>query len=709
MAPKKRAPPGASGASSKRPKASSTADATAAAAPDPALASFARWCSDRGVEIHPALEFRNVAPVGATHRHNAVFAAAPVAPGDVLCRIPKSWCLTARTGSITSVLPSSVLADLDEAGLILAVMYERALGEGSPWAPYFACLPPDAEPLPYLWPNERAAEWLEGTEVFARLVADAPMMREDHRRIMDVCREHEATLRAFFPDGVAPKPKASSAGGSEKASGVRAESDSDSESESEAEEAEDGPAGYRAFLAAASFVASRAFQVDARDGQGLVPVADLFNHRGGGGEHVHVEGDDDDDGDDDAGVSGEDDFADESDEEGLEEEMARLRGEDGETTLEEFDALAEDAVPADPLRKPLVPGPVTYDDDELDDRAAVASLDAGCDGYLTLTATRHAAVGEELFNTFGNHGNALLLHKYGFAEWENDAGGVTVSPEIVGELLGFDVFAEALAALDGDGEEDSDEDEGETDEATNASDEGEKKSVVAAANTSADGIPAGAAAARAAGWSGGLYEISRDGEPSRDLLMLFAVALADPDDPNACDPSTGVPPNIAAPDRELLRLPGVAEATLAAIKARGETLPEGTVEGDLEKAREAARRDGNDVAAGGGACGEAAALLLRSQERAVCERAFVGLVDSLRAELRGGERDEVEDGDGDGDAMEKNRKKDEDSNGGDVPSKAKGGKRTREGVARGSAPLQDTPYGSIVYLPNRARTEREEA
>ena len=125
--------------------------------PDPALASFARWCSDRGVEIHPALEFRNVAPVGATHRHNAVFAAAPVAPGDVLCRIPKSWCLTARTGSITSVLPSSVLADLDEAGLILAVMYERALGEGSPWAPYFACLPPDAEPLPYLWPNERAA------------------------------------------------------------------------------------------------------------------------------------------------------------------------------------------------------------------------------------------------------------------------------------------------------------------------------------------------------------------------------------------------------------------------------------------------------------------------------------------------------------------------------------------------------------------------
>ena len=723
MAPKKRAPSGASsGASSKRAKASSTADATAAAPPDPALASFARWCSDRGVEIHPALEFRNVAPPGATHRHNAVFAAAPVAPGDVLCRIPKSWCLTARTGSITSVLPSSVLADLDEAGLILAVMYERALGEGSPWAPYFACLPPDAEPLPYLWPNERAAEWLEGTEVFARLVADAPLMREDHRRIMDVCREHAATLRAFFPDGVAPEPKVpakvpGAKGDDEKATRDEdedddSEADADSESESEAEEAEDGPAGYRAFLAAASFVASRAFQVDARNGQGLVPVADLFNHRGGGGEHVHVEGDDDgvgerdaaDDDDDDS-----DDFANESDEEGLEEEMARLRGEDGEATLEEFEASAEDAVPADPLRKPLVPGPVAYDDDELDDDANVAGLDAGCDGYLTLTATRAAKVGEELFNTFGDHGNALLLHKYGFAEWDNDAGGVTISPEIVGELLGFEVFAEALEALDGDadgdGEDDSDEDEDE--------DEGSKKNaggaspssaVVSAANTSADGIPAGAAAARAAGWSGGLYEISPDGEPSRDLLMLFAVALADPDDPNACDPATGLPPNIAAPDRELLRLPGVAEATLAAIKARGETLPEGTVEGDLEKAREAARRDGGDVdvAAGGGACGEAAALLLRSQERAVCERAFVGLVDRLRAELGGRGEDEEEEEEEDGDKKkEKKKNKDE-------KSKTKGGKRTREGVAGASAPLQDTPYGSIVYLPRRGRTERDE-
>ena len=715
MAPKKRAPSGASsGASSKRAKASSTADATAAAPPDPALASFARWCSDRGVEIHPALEFRNVAPPGATHRHNAVFAAAPVAPGDVLCRIPKSWCLTARTGSITSVLPSSVLADLDEAGLILAVMYERALGECSPWAPYFACLPPDAEPLPYLWPNERAAEWLEGTEVFARLVADAPLMREDHRRIMDVCREHAATLRAFFPDGVAPEPKVpakvlGAKEDDEKATRDEDDSDADSDSESEAEEAEDGPAGYRAFLAAASFVASRAFQVDARNGQGLVPVADLFNHRGGGGEHVHVEGDDEDEDDaDDEGDDDSDDFANESDEEGLEEEMMRLRGEDGEATFEEFEASAEDAVPADPLRKPLVPGPVAYDEDELDDDANVAGLDAGCDGYLTLTATRAANVGEELFNTFGDHGNALLLHKYGFAEWDNDAGGVTISPEIVGELLGFEVFAEALEALDGDGDgdgeddSDEDEDEGSKKNAGGASPSPSSAVAVSAANTSVDGIPAGAAAARAAGWSGGLYEISPDGEPSRDLLMLFAVALADPDDPNACDPATGLPPNVAAPDSELLRLPGVAEATLAAIKARGETLPEGTVEGDLEKAREAARRDGRDVAAGGGACGEAAALLLRSQERAVCERAFVGLVDRLRAELGGQGEDEDGDEDGDGDKKEKEKKKKDEN------SKKKGGKRTREGVAGASAPLQDTPYGSIVYLPRRGRTERDE-
>ena len=44
---------------------------------------------------------------------------------------------------------------------------------------------------------------------------------------------------------------------------------------------------------------------------------------------------------------------------------------------------------------------------------------------LTLVAVAGANAGDEIFNTFGDHGNALLLHKYGFCEWDNAHGGVT--------------------------------------------------------------------------------------------------------------------------------------------------------------------------------------------------------------------------------------------------------------------------------------------
>ena len=48
------------------------------------------------------------------------------------------------------------------------------------------------------------------------------------------------------------------------------------------------------FAAAASVVASRAFRVDDRHGDGMVPVADLFNHRTDA-EHVRIYGEDEED------------------------------------------------------------------------------------------------------------------------------------------------------------------------------------------------------------------------------------------------------------------------------------------------------------------------------------------------------------------------------------------------------------------------------
>ena len=68
---------------------------------------------------------------------------------------------------------------------------------------------------------------------------------------------------------------------------------------------------------------------------------------------------------------------------------------------------------------------------------------------LQLIAVKAASAGDEIFNSFGDHGNALLLHKYGFCEWNNTHGGVTVSHDTLFKVLGPEVVMEAEDALNG--------------------------------------------------------------------------------------------------------------------------------------------------------------------------------------------------------------------------------------------------------------------
>ena len=359
--------------------AAADADADAAspgsAAParaDPALASFLDWCAPRGIALHPSLVARDVAAPGADRPHRSVFAAnGPVRVGDVLCEIPRAWCVSPRHASITSVLPRRALDDLDDAALILTVMYERALGAASPWAPYFAVLPSGGEPLPFTWDEDRFERSLAGTDAYRRVREDEPTMREDHARIVAVCCEHAKRLRAFFPDGRVPPEmleRRTCSGGDE-------EEASEEEEEEHAPYAE-GPAGYLAFREAASLVASRAFQLDADGGQGLVPMADMFDHASVDSAHARFEdGDDNDDeeeedekdeknGEDPARTGGRRPSASasgsessspaaslSSDDSNLEAEMSRLNdGAPGETTLEQFERAADDdaAAPGGP-------------------------------------------------------------------------------------------------------------------------------------------------------------------------------------------------------------------------------------------------------------------------------------------------------------------------------------------------------------------------
>ena len=60
-----------------------------------------------------------------------VFAKRDIPEGTSLCVIPKSSVLSIRTTGIADLLEEAQI--LGGLGLTLAVMYERALGEASPW------------------------------------------------------------------------------------------------------------------------------------------------------------------------------------------------------------------------------------------------------------------------------------------------------------------------------------------------------------------------------------------------------------------------------------------------------------------------------------------------------------------------------------------------------------------------------------------------
>ena len=137
---------------------------------------------------------------------------------------------------------------------------------------------------------------------------------------------------------------------------------------------------------------------------------------------------------------------------------------------------------------------------------------------MTLVAVKTANAGDEIFNNFGEHGNALLLHKYGFCEWDNTHGGVTISHETLFKVLGPEVIVEAEAALDGDAEMDTEADAEQSHEGIGF---GPQKLPWERTD---DATSKGAAMARAAGWVGSQYEISASGEPSRDLILLLATA-----------------------------------------------------------------------------------------------------------------------------------------------------------------------------------------
>jgi len=135
------------------------------------------------------------------------------------------------------------------------------------------------------------------------------------------------------------------------------------------------------YFSAKTLVSSRSFQIDSYHGFGMVPLADLFNHKTDG-EHVHFTS-----------------ASDDSDS-------------DGEDHDEQSDASADDrSTIENPTSSPS--GSRVGDED------------------LEMIVVRDAGEGEEVYNTYGTMGNAALLHRYGFTELDNQYDIVNIDLAMV--------------------------------------------------------------------------------------------------------------------------------------------------------------------------------------------------------------------------------------------------------------------------------------
>ncbi|KAK0604748.1 hypothetical protein LWI29_019070 [Acer saccharum] len=119
--------------------------------------AFKRWMKSQGIEYSDALHFKD-----DTEQGISVMALCDLKEGDVVATIPKNACLTVKTSGAREIIEAAGLGGY--LGLSVAIMYERSLGQDSPWSGYLQLLP-DHESLPFLWSLDEVDSLLSGTEL----------------------------------------------------------------------------------------------------------------------------------------------------------------------------------------------------------------------------------------------------------------------------------------------------------------------------------------------------------------------------------------------------------------------------------------------------------------------------------------------------------------------------------------------------------------
>ncbi|KAI3798066.1 hypothetical protein L1987_33334 [Smallanthus sonchifolius] len=281
-----------------------------------------------------------------------VKALCDIHEGDLIATIPKNSCLTVKSSGACRLIeyfcPEGYMA------LSVALMYEKSLGQQSPWFGYLQLLPDRNPDVPLLWSVEEIDELLIGTELHKTVKEDKALVYEDWKACI-VPFVESAPIK-LNPD------------------------DFDLEQ----------------YLAAKSLISSRSFQIDDYYGFGMVPLADLFNHKTDA-EDVHF-----------TSISS--------------------QSESNTDSSENVENPIDDYQNGDPLGQNQngstvnsLEGDFSSDDDTCSSTTEI----------LEMIMVRDVKAGTEIFNTYGSMGNAALLHRYGFTEPDNPYNIVNIDLDLV--------------------------------------------------------------------------------------------------------------------------------------------------------------------------------------------------------------------------------------------------------------------------------------
>ncbi|KAM0946416.1 putative [histone H3]-lysine(4) N-trimethyltransferase chromatin remodeling SET family [Dioscorea sansibarensis] len=319
------------------------------------LRAFKRWMRSCSIASSDALELVENPSSGI-----AVKALCELREGDVVATIPKSACLTIRTSAARAAIEEAGIDGF--LGLSFVLMFERSLGAASKWFGYLQVLP-EREEVPLVWSLEEVDNLLVGTELHKTLQEDQGALYEDWK-------EYIEPLIHSGPWKLDPKFF-----------------------------------GVNQYFSAKTLVASRSFQIDDYHGYGMVPLADLFNHKTGA-ENVHFTSESlpsDSDEEDDAVVTD-------------------TSGNDQSLNVDLSNNSAGDSPEVQQGSNHDPPSQEHSDGDP---------------DTLEMIIVRDVEAGAEVFNTYGLMGNAALLHRYGFTELDNPFDIVNIDLNLVLEWSSF--------------------------------------------------------------------------------------------------------------------------------------------------------------------------------------------------------------------------------------------------------------------------------